>query len=310
GRVPDVRSALWGADDDIVLMAGLPSRWWRIRGAGGEPQALRFEWEPEALFPQHLLPRGNEVLASSRNADGDFLEIVSLETGARRRLLSARAGSHGARVLPSGHLVYSEGGALFAARFDPRHLELRGSPVPVLDGVQTASEWFGYFALSDAGTLVYVPAQDPRPSRLLWVDRSGRADPVPGGEAPFFGSPRLSPDGTRVATTLDDARSRQIWIFDLVRGTRTRLTSEGDNRFPVWGPDGTSLVFQRNVRARDGIFRQPVDGSAEATMVLERKDRPHPCAFTPDGRGLVFMDASPGPRAEALIHTADGGLSV
>src|SRR5262249_36534206 len=70
------------------------------------------------------------------------------------------------------------------------------------------------------------------------------------------------------------------------------------------------LVFQRNVRARDGIFRQPVDGSAEATMVLERKDRPHPCAFTPDGRGLVFMDASPGPRAEALIHTADGGLSV
>jgi len=55
---------------------------------------------------------------------------------------------------------------------------------------------------------------------------------VPGGRAPFF-SVALSPDGREAAGGLVEGTTEQVWIFDLVRGTKRLLVSEGDSANPI-----------------------------------------------------------------------------
>ena len=62
-----------------------------------------------------------------------------------------------------GHIVYwrtvtAGSGSLFAVPFDAKRLQLRGSAVPVVEGVRVVSNTIGYFGFSEAGTLAYVPS--------------------------------------------------------------------------------------------------------------------------------------------------------
>ena len=60
--------------------------------------------------------------------------------------------------------------------------------------------------------------------------------------------PRYSPDGSRIAYAMglvpDLNTPADLWVVDVSRRARTRVTSSGNNRFyPVWTPDGTRLTF-------------------------------------------------------------------
>ncbi len=71
------------------------------------------------------------------------------------------------------------------------------------------------FALSDEGTLVYIPTSEE--SGLVWVDRDGRTQRVTEIQRNFL-EPRLSPDGTRLSVTVwDKAGGRNIWIYEIAR---------------------------------------------------------------------------------------------
>ena len=131
---------------------------------------------------------------------------------------------------------------------------------------------------------------------LVWVDRDGQMTPLSpgndlanvGGRAggAIFEHPRLSPDGRRVAVTLQ-GETRDIWLYDIERDSPTRLTQEGtNNRFPSWTPDGTSVTFRPNLL---GIYRKAADGSGDAEPVLE-KDGLIPGSWSPDGTTLVFTE--------------------
>ena len=72
-----------------------------------------------------------------------------------------RGGYYG-RYLPSGHLVYLRQGVLLGVRFDPQRLEVRGTPVPILDDVAAnPATGGGQFDFSDTGTFVYVAGKGP-----------------------------------------------------------------------------------------------------------------------------------------------------
>ena len=84
--------------------------------------------------------------------------------------------------------------------FDPNRLVVTGSPVTVLEqpAVTPGSGLDG--AVSRTGTLVYVPgaASIADQRMLVWVDRQGREEPVP-GPSRTYQMVRLAPDGTRAA---------------------------------------------------------------------------------------------------------------
>ena len=193
-----------------------------------------------------VLPDGKTVLFTVLRDEDSAVDwsrsqiaVYSLETGERKPLIEG--GSDG-RYVPTGHLVFMREATLMAASFDLGDLEVTGPSIPVLEGVSHAiysgaTIWetgVGQFAFSASGSLAYIGGSvAPEPKReLVWVDREGDPEAI-GAETLNYLSVRLSPDGTKVALNTR-YKSRDIWIYDLVRGARTRDTfSGGLNYFPI-----------------------------------------------------------------------------
>src|SRR5262249_21305683 len=142
------------------------------------------------------------------------------------------------QYLTSGYLVYHvpqiREGQIHAVPFDADALAMRGSPTQVLDGVfRSANAGAAFFAVAQSGTVVFAPGGFAR--TLVQVDRQGRRTQIV-DERRGFRFPQFSPDGRRVAVTIDP-RPSQVWVYDLDRGSRIPLASQGNSLKPVWTPD-------------------------------------------------------------------------
>jgi len=130
--------------------------------------------------------------------------------------------------------------------------------------------------VSETGTMVYVPGPvlgmaGAIPRALVIMDRKGNVEPTKLAAGPMVG-PRLSPDDSQVAVSMEDARGAEVWVLSLT-GARPnhQLTFGGRNRYPVWSPDGQRIAFQSD---RDGdlaIFSLNADGSGPVVR-LTRPD--------------------------------------
>ncbi|MCG6927177.1 MAG: protein kinase, partial [Acidobacteria bacterium] len=292
-EVPSPRGASWGPGDMIVFAPIPLSGLSRIGAEGGKPEPLTtLESESGGTVVSHrwpdLLPGGRAVVYVQFT--GDTQEVVAQDLSTGERHLLAERGRH-PRYVPSGHLVFARGPTLFAASFDLETLELTGPPIPVVEGVM--GSWYGasQFTFSRDGTLYYVSSSSgPVATQLTVVDRSGRVVRVLGGAPQSPASPRLSPDGKRVA--MDDFNV--VWTYDLESGARTRLTFGARAVRPVWTRDGERIVF---VSMSEGLSAKRADGSGEAARLWpEGRRRGFPTATHPSGRllALTVLEATTG----------------
>jgi hypothetical protein len=100
------------------------------------------------------------------------------------------------------------------------------------------------FALSQQGTLVYVPEIGAVRRTLVWVDRQGLEEPINVPPRTYTAA-RLSPDLTRIALGTGDgpdATDGGLWVWDLAREAPTRVTDERIQGF-VWTPDSQRIIF-------------------------------------------------------------------
>ena len=68
------------------------------------------------------------------------------------------------------------------------------------------------------------------------------------------------------------AKTRDIWIFDLLSGTRTRLTFDpADDLDSVWSPDGTRIAFSSDRLGQRDIYQKLADGSGQEELLLEAR---------------------------------------
>jgi len=275
----DPGGGCWGSDGMIYFSArgeGLS----RVPAAGGNVERMGTESERIiGAYPQ-VLPGGKAVLFSSEGA------AFSLETGEKRILVQ---GAQHVQYAPTGHLVYARAGAIEAVPFDLATLEVTGRAVPVIEQVLLDSvSGTAQFAFSNDGLLVYAPGADIGRTIPAWIDRQGKVERL-AMPAQIYGALKLSPDGKRLAILVRELQSN-VYIYDVARGTGTRLTVEGDNYYPLWTPDGERVIFSR-YEEKDGqwhILWAPADGSGEAELLCSNKSRLAPCSLSSDGKVLAL----------------------
>lgn len=188
-----------------------------------------------------------------------------------------------------------------AVPFDLGRLEVTGQPVPVIANSMQAlnypnAAWntaAGQFSISDSGWLVYADGGifPDNKNSLVWVDRQGRTEEIAAFKAPFS-APRLSPNGEQIAyMTL--GREKQVWVYDINRGTARRLTGEGRVSSPNWTPDGRRLVFGWCREGATNLYLQPADGSGAMERLTKSDIWQSPGSWSPDGTTLAFVELSP-----------------
>ncbi len=251
-----LRGASWGADGTILYSYG--DSLFLIPDQGGTPRSIHLASQARAdtapanssvRWPQ-FLPDGRHALISTDTA----VEIVDLTNGEMRPVVRGRQ----AMYLADGHLLFDEAeGRMRVVPFDLRQMAITGSPVPAFEAFRGPGTGGTQYAVSRNGTLVYVSGGFNR--TLVMVDRNGREAPL---ALPRRGyrHPRFSPDGERLAVTIDP-RPSQIWVVDLRHLSAVPVTTEGHNLGAVWSPDGSRLVFATGggplwVRWPEGGVRQ------------------------------------------------------
>jgi serine/threonine protein kinase/Tol biopolymer transport system component len=278
----------WGEDGNVIAALNNNAGLSQIPSAGGAPTAAteldREHGEVTHRWPQ-ILPGGKAVLFTAsptlNSFNGANIEVMSLADHRRKTLV--RGGTFG-RYLPSGHLVYVNGGTLFAVPFDLDRLEVRGTPVPVPDQVgYNTLNGSAQFDFSQAGTLVYRSGEAGGGLvTVQWLDAAGKTQPLlakPGE----YQRPSLSPDGSRLAISMSD-----IWVYEWQRDTMTRLTfGPGTSVYPRWSPDGRYIIFYA---VGGGVSWTRSDGSSNPQPLIQSKNSQIPWSFTPDGKRLAFYE--------------------
>ena len=305
------RGGSWSGDGRIVLAPESSGGLSIVPAAGGEVEPLTTVAEDSAFeshrYPQWL-PGDRSVLFTAVDASGTRLEIVEVESGERSVL---HEGGFYGRYVPTGHVLFVDGDAVFAMPFDVDRLERTGSPMPVLEGVASFPPGGqAQFHVSDTGLLVYRPGSDELdPFPISWADRSGRLETLWDDEG-IYGSPRLSPDGRRLAISVLRGDDWDVWVYDIERDVATRLTFEsGYDADPVWSPDGRYVAFASD--REDGqmaTYRTRSDGTGESERLIEpgKLEFPAPLSWSPDGTHLMLVSPGPNGSDDLWLLPADG----
>ncbi|HYE86134.1 MAG TPA: protein kinase, partial [Vicinamibacterales bacterium] len=287
----DVPTQFWGASwaDDGTIFFGARGGLFKVPSDGGLPipvTKVDLAKGDRHLLP-HALPGGKAVIFT---APPDVVHLA-IDSGEQRTLLEDAAD---ARYVATGHLVFMKMGTLMAVPFDVASGQVSGSPVALIEDVMHGVNALnsndetlaGQFAISPTGTLVYA-AGGVMPSRLgqpTWVDRTGatHSTAIAAGRLTV---PRLSPDGQKLAVEMraETSRDTDIWVYDLARGSPTRITFDGGGR-PVWSPDGAKVVY-----ATRGMHVINADGSGKPDSLAPFDAVHYPTSWSPGANALLFM---------------------
>jgi Tol biopolymer transport system component len=291
------RGASWGEDGWIIVTlsptgGGLS----RVPDTGGTAQAVTQPGDKGEVvhrWPQ-ILPGGQAVLFTGHTAAGAFdnarIEVLSLKTGEWKVV---QRGGYFGRYLPSGHLVYIHQGTLFAVGFDVDRMEIRGTPVPLLENVAgNEAVGAGQYDVARNGTLVYRSGKSSVLTfPVAWMKSTGKMYPLLPSIGLYF-APRFSPDGKRLALAVGPPGAGDVQVYDWQRDRTTRLTFTQRNMYPVWTPDGKHIAFQSQTGPATSITWMRADGAGETQPLLESKAELRPYSFSPDGKRLALAEMS------------------
>ena len=301
---PQARGGTWSASGIILFAPSFNSPLFQVPASGGTPVAVtkmnakytthRWPW----FLPdgQHFLYLAANHIDPSSSETGVF--FASLDGKENRLLVSSRSSA----LYASGYLLYVRDNALVARPFNPSSGRFKGEAVVLNDDVQVdAVVWRGTFTASENGTLVYQPGSAGASLHLAWFDRSGKQAgtvSVPDD----YRQIELSPDGRKVAVSMGEPLAA-LWVYDLTRNTRTRLTFGNENySHPVWSPDGSQIAYTEGGGAANDagqkILSKASNGTGQEKLLLSLDPttgmQQALCDWSPDGRYLMFRAGTSG----------------
>jgi serine/threonine protein kinase len=280
--------------DGVILVSLAPGLLYRVNAVSPEAKPLwpLAEGETAQRWP-HFLPDGKHYLylSISSRPDQQGIYAASLDSNQRKFVVATNANA----TYGQGQLLFMRGNVLMAQPFDLRNLKLQGEPHRVADNIERMEPVSPFpgavFSASPNGVLVWRKNTQSPYSELQWLDRSGRKLGVV-GEAADYSNPALSPDNRRLAIGIRDqqTKTRDIWIFDLLRGSKTRMTFDpADDLDSVWSPDGARIAFSSTRLGQRDIYQMPADGSGSAELLLGGKGgNKNVEDWSPDGKYLAY----------------------
>ena len=238
-------------------------------------------WLPDGKSFLYLATNHENPSANEHNG----IYVATLDGSENRMLMSAESNP----VVVPGYLLYVQIGVLMAQPFDARRAQLQGDPIAVAEGVnRNPGTWRGAFDASKDGILVFQPGADSRGSQLQWLSRDGKT-PTNFGERDLLGEMRLSRDGRKLALMIGEPQP-VLWVYDVARVVRTRLTFEGSaDASPVWSPDGNRIAFsQKHSGQALDIYAKDASGSGKEELLFSDSVDKIVLDWSPDGRYLLF----------------------
>jgi serine/threonine-protein kinase len=291
---PPTGGVSWSGDE-IVFAAADGLR--RISFNGGVPRIVACgdgAATGELCRWPEMLPGGDAILYTVTVSDEDTtatrIVASSIASGERRTLVE---GGSAARFSRTGHLVYAQGGAIFAAPFDVERLRFTLPPTRIADDVLVdPSSGAAQFAISNDGTLAFVArAWGEGHRRLLSLDEGGRPEGASHALPRLRGAFRLSPDGKTVALALEELDAVDIWLYELETRELRRFTEDATGDLPLWSPDGTRLAFRSLRSGRTAFFSKGIEGETPEVLLTDREGL-HELASWDDGLILFTLRTS------------------
>jgi serine/threonine protein kinase len=289
---PENRGGTWSRDGVIVFNPGNRTALQKVSASGGVPTAATALGQGEVgHYRPSFLPDGRHFLyrGSAGSETSGPIYLGSLDSAERKVLLNADASNV---VYTQGHLLFLRETTLMAQPFDLRRLALTGSAFPIAEQIQTQGNFppSGVFSASENGVLAYQGGGATANSQLVWFDRTGKQIGVLGDPA-AYGSVELSPDGRQASVSIPDeaGKGRDIWLYDVARGLRTRFTFDRANALEsIWSPDGSRVVFNSGRKGHLDLYQKASSGSGAEEVLLEDNLDKYPVSWSPDGRFILY----------------------
>ena len=288
--------ASWGLDGrSIVYASGDPSLLYEVPAAGGTGRVVlsqetikakpaqasgRRDGRSGYVLSPHFLPAeaGPRILAFALGCATSAVVLQELDAGQGEVL------GPGAKPFysPTGHLFYvasTESSDIWAVPLSPGRLRPLGEAFLVARRATDPT-------VSADGTLAYVDAIS---QQMVWLDRRGVKIGTAGQPAQGVFYPALSPDGRFAAVETLENGNLDVWIYDITRGARTRITSDpATDILPAWSPTGEELAFSSYRAGNIDIFVRRADGSAEERALPATSQHERVSDWSRDGEHIIY----------------------
>jgi Tol biopolymer transport system component/predicted Ser/Thr protein kinase len=303
----DGRGGTWSRDGTI-LFALRNSPIYRVAETGGSAvEITKFDagrgdtsqrWPVALPDGRHFLylasPQGS---ASENNA----LFLASTDGKENRKLLQPAPMN---ALYASRHLLYARESTLMAQPFDPDRGRFLGDAFPIAENVFVDPLFSrGAFSASENGVLAYQTGEALLGARFNWYDRTGKELGPAMSEPIMARGFRLSPDDSRLAANIFDlgGGNMDIWVIDLKRGARSRLTFEPTiETSPVWSSDGARIAYSSDRKGQPLIVKS-ASGTAGEEILFQSDDAKNPTSWSTDGRFLLFNRTLPKTKADVWV---------
>ncbi len=302
------RGGSWNADGIVLFAPTFGGPLFRVAAAGGDAAPVTtLDRQADHRWPV-FLPDGRHFLFYAQGGpDTGGIHLGTLDAGAPTRLTAADAA---ATYLPAGAmresgprpaeafreggwLLWTRAGTLVAQRLDLPRRALTGDPVPLADAVASdGNSSRSAVAVSATGLVAYRAGRASR-RQLTWVDRTGKVLGTLGApdEHSLF-SPRVAPDGRRVAVQRTVQGNTDLWLLDGARTSRLTFDAGGD-RIPIWSPDGRRLVFDSDRTGVRDLYGKDASGAGVEARLVASAQTKIATDWSADGRFLLYHSLDP-----------------
>jgi serine/threonine protein kinase/Tol biopolymer transport system component len=250
----------------------------------------------EPIYPQGLtwLAGGDWVAFTDYFSPRQSIMAVKLSSGEMRQLLDNAANPSYA----AGHLVYYQGGAMWAVPFDPEKLAVLGNPSEIEAGVNEEN-YLAQASASRNGVLAYAPGLAGNFARNVFlVNRQGQEKKLDLPPKDYI-DPAFSPDGKRISLVIRSVQ--QLEVLDRDKGTVTSLAPTFGNFAAEWTSDGKSLLFDAITRSEEktfatdafqqrGIYRIAADGASAPEFIRTTPQITHITSIAGDYAAAMVND--------------------